>query len=272
MKVFLCRWQNGDLSIVGARDREEAIFILDELADATDAEFFETKDLLINLALNDNGHLELHDREPFGEEFGDIVYDNAYPLLVQARRDSEDEEDDFAEAVKAERERLWPKEEIRPTEHLARNLLVTRIASDRQISLASALKRIKTKKLVPNEAWHTLAGTCIDMTRGQFATHMQLLHEHVASNLGLQEDLASGNGKERSNETSVRMACSPIEEAKLKPYDQNDVLPHFLLAAALAEQMRGSILMSWPYVSPVLQEEIGTFWHWLAQEVRALPI
>ena len=47
MKVFICRWQNGDLSIVGARDAEDAVSILDELADATDAELFETKDLLI---------------------------------------------------------------------------------------------------------------------------------------------------------------------------------------------------------------------------------
>ena len=64
MKVFICRWQNGDLSIVGARDREDAISILDELADATEAELFETKDLLIHFNLDHNGQLELQE---FGE-------------------------------------------------------------------------------------------------------------------------------------------------------------------------------------------------------------
>jgi simple sugar transport system ATP-binding protein len=48
MKVFICRWQNGDLSIVSARDPEDAVSVLDEVADATDAELFETKELVIH--------------------------------------------------------------------------------------------------------------------------------------------------------------------------------------------------------------------------------
>jgi len=38
MPNFLCRWPNGDLSIVGAADRNAAIIILDEIGDATEAE------------------------------------------------------------------------------------------------------------------------------------------------------------------------------------------------------------------------------------------
>src|SRR5712664_1827354 len=144
MKVFLCRWQNGDFSIVGARNSEEAIKILDELADATDAELFETKSLLIDLHLNDEGRFDFNG---FGEDLEDAVWENCYPLLLKASHESEEDEPDLSEAVKAERTRLWPDRELRPTESLARNLFVARIASDQNISLAAALKKIRAKKL-----------------------------------------------------------------------------------------------------------------------------
>jgi len=57
----------------------------------------------------------------------------------------DNDETDFPEAVDAERVRLWPKGDIRETEQLARNLFVARVASDRNISLASALKIIKAE-------------------------------------------------------------------------------------------------------------------------------
>ena len=64
---------------------------------------------------------------------------------------------------------------------------------------------------------------------------------------------------------------SSVPQEELKPYDQNDLLPHFLLAAVLAEQLDASILMTWPQVRPHLKAEIGTYWRWLAQAVRDLP-
>lgn len=131
--------------------------ILDELADATDAELFETKDLLIHFGLYHNGHLEL---EQFGEGLDDLIWKKAYPLLFQARMNDDNDETDFSEAVDAERVRLWPKGDIRETEQLARNLFVARVASDRNISLASALKIIKAETLSFNESWHTLAVKC----------------------------------------------------------------------------------------------------------------
>ncbi len=251
MKVFICRWQNGNLSIVGARDPEDAISILDELGDATDAELFETKNLLIDFELDDNGHLEL---QQFGEELDGLILEKAYPLLLQARMNNDDDETDFPEAAEAERERLWPKDEVRETEHFARNLFVARVASDRKISLASALKKIKTENLTLNESWHSLAAKCQALNSVQFG-------EHIASML----EPADEDGPDRS----LRMSSVP--DAELKPYDENDLLPHFLLAAVIAEHARASILMAWPYVRPHLKEEIGTFWRWLAQEVRAIP-
>jgi hypothetical protein len=68
---------------------------------------------------------------------------------------------------------------------------------------------------------------------------------------------------------SFRMSSVPEEE--LKPYDENDLLPHFLLAAVISEHARTTILMGWSHVRHHLKEEIGTFWRWLAQAVRDLP-
>jgi len=248
MKVFICRWQNGDLSIVGARDAEDAVSILDELADATDAELFETKDLLIHFELNHNGHLEL---EQFGEGLDDLIWKKAYPLLFQARMNDDNHETDFPEAVDAERARLWPKGDIRETEQLARNLFVARVASDRNISLASALKIIKAETLSFNESWHTLAVKCQVFNSA---------HDNHITGMVAPSDSAC---------LSLRMSSVP--QAELNTYDQNDLLPHFLLAAVLAERFGASILMAWPYVRPHLKKEIGTYWRWLAQAVRTLP-
>ena len=248
MKVFICRWQNGDLSIVGARDREDAISILDELADATEAELFETKDLLIHFNLDHNGQLELQE---FGEGLDGLIWQKAYPLLFQARMNNDSDETDFHEAVQAERDRLWPKHDIRETEHLARNLFIARVASDRNISLASALKTIKEQTLPFNESWHTLAVKC---------QVFNSMHDNHVTGIAPSHD---GLG------LSLRMSSVP--QAELKPYDQNDLLPHFLLAAVLAERLGASILMAWPYVRPHLKKEIGTYWRWLAQAVRTLP-
>jgi hypothetical protein len=248
MKVFICRWQNGDLSIVGARDPEDAVSILDEVEDATDAELFEIKDLLINFQLDHNGHLEL---EEFGEALDGLIWEKAYPLLFQARMHNDNDETDFLEALDAERARLWPKDDIRETDYLARNLYLARVASDRNISLASALKTIKAETLPLNESWHTLAVKCqvFNSAHDNHITGMAALSDGPCLNL--------------------RMSTVPQEE--LKPYDQNDLLPHFLLAAVHAERLGASILMAWPYVRPHLKKEIGTYWRWLAQAVRDLP-
>ena len=74
-----------------------------------------------------------------------------------------------------------------------------------------------------------------------------------------------------SDSACLSLRMSSVSQAELNPYDQNDLLPHFLLAAVLAERFGASILMAWPYVRPHLKKEIGTYWRWLAQAVRDLP-
>ena len=251
MKIFICRWQHGDLSIVGARDADEAVLILDEFGDATDAELFETKNLLIDFHLNEDGDLEL---QQFGEDLDRLIWHKAYPLLFQARINTDAAvEIDFPQAVEAELDRLWPKDEFRETEHFARNLFAARVASDRNISLANALRTIKAENLTLNESWHTLAVKCQVFNSVQFANHIQ-------SMLAPSQD---------GPDLSLRMSSVPEEE--LKPYDENDLLPHFLLAAVIAEHARTTILMGWSHARHHVKEEIGTYWRWLAQTVRTLP-
>ena len=252
MRVFICRWQHGDLSIVGARNADEAVLILAEFGDATDAELFETKNLLIDFRLNDSGDLEL---EQFGQDLDTLIWQRAYPLIFQATTNNDPAvETDFLKVVEAEQVRLWPNEEFRETEHFARNLFVTRVASDRNVSLANALKIIKTENLTVNESWHTLAVKCQVFNTVQFANHIQSLLEP----------------SEDGPDLSLRMSSVPEEE--LSPYDENDLLPHFLLAAVVAEHARTTILMGWSHARHYVKEEIGTYWRWLAQTVRTLPI
>ena len=251
MKLFLCRWQHGDLSIVAARDADEALLILVEFGDATDAELFETNNLLIDFKLNDDGDLEL---QQFGEDLDTLIWQKAYPIIFQATINNDPAvEIDFAKAVEAEQVRLWPEGEFRETEHFARNLFVARVASDRNISLANAIRTIKAENLTFNESWHTLAVKCQVFNTVQFDNHIQ-------SMLAPPED---------GTDLSLRMSSVPEEE--LKPYDEDDLLPHFLLAAVVAEHARTTILMGWSHVRHYLKEEIGTYWRWLAQTVRTLP-
>ena len=83
MKTFICRWQNGDLSIVSARGTEDAVSVLYEVADATDAELFETKDFLIHFELDDNGNLVLQE---FGEGREDAIYEKVTRYYFRQER------------------------------------------------------------------------------------------------------------------------------------------------------------------------------------------
>ena len=78
MPVFVCRWPNGDLSIVVAQNKEEARIRLDEFGNADHAEIFRVKQFLLDLRLNDLGRLEVSE---FGEETVEQIMRTAYPLL-----------------------------------------------------------------------------------------------------------------------------------------------------------------------------------------------
>jgi hypothetical protein len=116
--TFMCRWPNGDLSFVSARNKEDAIIMLDEWGNAELAELRQTQDFMVDFRLTDDGDLDFH---AFGERVLDDIWERAYPVIAQARltrltapTDGAGEltlagQETIREAVRAERQRLRAK-------------------------------------------------------------------------------------------------------------------------------------------------------------------
>jgi len=71
MPVYICRWQNGNVSAVSARSRDHAILLLDEFGNAEACELFPVKDSPLEL-------------QGFGGEMLDMLYDCVYPVYAKA--------------------------------------------------------------------------------------------------------------------------------------------------------------------------------------------
>ena len=124
MSVFLCRWPNGDFSIVQADSRDEAIERLDEFGEADQATLKRMSACMFNFGLDDRGEVVLKDT---GEETEEIIAKECYPeleaVIAAVGDDDEDEtpegERKTREAVELERTRLadrYPKRKSPKTE------------------------------------------------------------------------------------------------------------------------------------------------------------
>ena len=236
MPNFLCRWPNGDLSIVGAADRNAAIIILDEIGDATEAELFETNNLFINFTLTDQGHLEF---ESFAESFDTDVMEKCYPLILKAQMEDEDETENYTQATAAERLRFG-QVQVDQTDELAKNIFIARLVADNSIDLPAAIETYKKELPLFDRTWHDLAQIC-----------------HTDRSLQIQ-----AGGQARNFEVS----------GNLEPYEDDDLLPHLLLAAVLAAEMNASMITIWDDVKGTIKQPIGSYWRWLAQEARRLSL
>ena len=111
----MCRWPNADLSFVSARNKEDAIIMLDEWGNAELAELRQVQDFMVDFGLTDDGELEL---KAFGERALDDIWERAYPVLSQAKLHADTDRVDelteagwepIREAVRAEKQRLRRK-------------------------------------------------------------------------------------------------------------------------------------------------------------------
>lgn len=113
--LYLCRWPNGDFSVVKADTRREAMIELDEWAGADPAWLIPIGTWMVDFRLNDQGEIELAE---FGEETADFVWDHCYPELegvlssVDVTTDGRDRCNlraarKIKKAVDHERKRLW---------------------------------------------------------------------------------------------------------------------------------------------------------------------
>ncbi len=113
MANYLCRWPNGDFSIVNAKNKEDAIELLDEWGNAEQVILSRMTDCMFDFRLSDDGQIELAD---IGESTRDCIVEACYPHLDKALATAEWDESglDYSErgrkqirgAVEVERKRL----------------------------------------------------------------------------------------------------------------------------------------------------------------------
>ena len=83
MAVYLCRWPNGEFSIVSARTKDDAIELLDEWGNAELASLTRMIDCMFDFRLSDDGQIELGG---IGEATEEYIMETCYPELQKALR------------------------------------------------------------------------------------------------------------------------------------------------------------------------------------------
>ena len=113
MAIYLCRWPNGDFSLVNAKSKSEAIEMLDEWGNAEQAFLSRMTDCMFDFRLDDEGQIELAN---IGGSTHDCIMETGYPHLDKVFATAEFDEagldysekgrEQIREAVKLERTRL----------------------------------------------------------------------------------------------------------------------------------------------------------------------
>ncbi len=97
MATYLCRWPNGEFSVVSARTKSGAIELLDEWGNAEQASLTRMPDCMFDFRLDDEGHIVLAD---IGEATHDHIMRTCYPELEKTLQTAE--WDDTGQAYSAE--------------------------------------------------------------------------------------------------------------------------------------------------------------------------
>ncbi len=88
MPLYICRWQNGDFSVVQAKSKEHATILLDQVDNADLGELFPVKEFLVNFRLkkevDDMDEFIPVELESFGEGTDDMLADRVYPVYHKA--------------------------------------------------------------------------------------------------------------------------------------------------------------------------------------------
>jgi len=149
--LYLCRWPNGEFSLVKADDRKDAVVQLDEWAGAEPAWLVPLETCMVDFRLNDRGEIELGE---FGEETGEFIWDKCYPELDQvlssedvlkhrSGKRNREAANKIRRAVEHERKRLWhAQKEGTPAKtaigrELQKRLGTVRPVADRYVEFAA---------------------------------------------------------------------------------------------------------------------------------------
>ena len=104
MRLFLCRWPNGECSVVLARTKADAVIELDQVGNAEGCPITAVRTFQIRFALTDRGELSL---EQFGEGTQEEMVSFAYPVLEHALDEAyRDEDHESYESLPADRRAL----------------------------------------------------------------------------------------------------------------------------------------------------------------------
>jgi hypothetical protein len=116
MAIYLCRWPNGEFSIVSAKTKADAIELLDEWGNAEQALLSRMPNCTFDFRLRDDGQIVLAD---IGESTHDCIMKTCYPKLDKAFASAEWDDtgrglgysekghEQIRKAVELERTRLW---------------------------------------------------------------------------------------------------------------------------------------------------------------------
>jgi hypothetical protein len=117
--VYLCRWPNGDFSVVTADSKRDAIIALDEWAGAHPSQLHPIDRFMADFRLRDDGEINLTN---LSGETHEVVWDTCYPALrdLMASDKAIDIEDSdksgvrecVRKAVEHERTRLWDNQPV----------------------------------------------------------------------------------------------------------------------------------------------------------------
>jgi len=161
MPLFLCRWPNGDCSLVWARRKDDAIVELDQIGNADGCPLAQMRTFQLHCALTDRGGLHV---EGFGEGTEEEIFSRAYPLLDKALHDARgddtaggdgnlppDRHAVIAQAVEQERRRIEPEGTLTPEpqtqigRHLQQQTDLPAVLVDRLVRqvATTTLKRFK---------------------------------------------------------------------------------------------------------------------------------
>jgi len=86
MPVYMCRWENGEVSFVSARSKRDACLLLDEFAAVEPEDLHEVENFMLGFALSDDGGVVLSD---LGEATRELFEEKIYPVLYQAKQKAE---------------------------------------------------------------------------------------------------------------------------------------------------------------------------------------
>ena len=103
MAIYLCRWPNGEFSIVNGKTKDDAVVLLDEWGNAEQASLTRLTDCMFDFRLADDGRIELQN---IGESTEARIMEACWhPKLSDAFATAEmdETEQDFSEKGSATR-------------------------------------------------------------------------------------------------------------------------------------------------------------------------